>query len=81
MKHSTSKPDSRSPATSNQNPALPTELLTVPQAADYAVVSEPTVRRWVASGELPCFRAGRQIRIAREDLVDFLRKGGSGHSL
>ncbi len=79
MNHSISRPDTHSPATSQQNPTLPTELLTVRQAAAYAVVSEPTIRRWITNGELPCLRAGWQIRISKEDLVNFLRKGGSGH--
>lgn len=78
MNHSIRKPDTHSPATSKQSPALPTELLTVRHAADYAIVSMPTVRRWLKNG-LPHLRAGSQIRIAKEDLVNFLRKGGSGH--
>ena len=46
--------------------------LTVKQAAAYAVVSEPTVRRWIRSKALPVYRAGKQLRIALEDLINFL---------
>jgi len=59
---------------------LPTAFLTVRQAADYAVVSQSTIRRWLKEG-LPFYRAGSQIRIAKEDLVSFLRNGGSSHPL
>jgi excisionase family DNA binding protein len=72
------KNTTRGPATHNSPAALPTELLTVRHAADFAIVSQATVRRWLKDG-LPHFRAGSQIRIAKEDLVNFLRKGGSGH--
>lgn len=59
--------------------ALPTRLLSVRKAAEYAVVSESTIRRWLKEG-LPFFRARRQIRIDQADLVKFLRAGGSsGH--
>ena len=75
MKNST-----RARAIQNSPASLPKEFLTVRDAADYAIVSVATVRRWLKDG-LPHFRAGSQIRIAREDLVDFLRKGGSGNPL
>lgn len=81
MKHFTNRgPATHTPAEQQQatepTPALPTLLLTVKQAAEYAIVSMATVRRWLKDG-LPHFRAGHQIRIAKEDLVNFLRKGGS----
>jgi excisionase family DNA binding protein len=49
----------------------PTELLTVQDAADFTKVSTQTVRRWIKAG-LKIYRAGRQLRIDKSDLVDFL---------
>ena len=52
-------------------PALGSTLLTVKDAAAYARVSEQTIRRWITAG-LKIYRAGRQIRIDEQDLVDFI---------
>lgn len=55
--------------------------LTVGQAARTLGVTPNTVRRWTATGFLPCERtAGGHRRIAQDD-IDELRKaiGGSGH--
>jgi excisionase family DNA binding protein len=49
----------------------PLELLTVQDAADFAKVSTQTVRRWIKAG-LKIYRAGRQLRIDKSDLVHFL---------
>lgn len=59
----------------------PQELLTLRQAAAYAVVSVSTLRRWVRDGLLPVYRAGRQIRIDRADLVAVLRGSSAAGSL
>lgn len=43
-------------------------------AAEYAGVSVRTVRRWIATGQLPGHRAGRRlIRIKRAELDAMLR--------
>ena len=57
-----------------QGPTLPRslKLLSVQGTADYAGVSTQTVRRWIKSGDLKIYRAGRQIRIDESDLVNFL---------
>jgi excisionase family DNA binding protein len=55
----------------------PQELLSVKQAAAFAVVSKSTVRRWLKGDGLPFYRAGRQIRIDKRDLVNFLRNSVS----
>jgi excisionase family DNA binding protein len=49
----------------------PTELLTVQDAADFTKVSTRTVRRWIKAG-LKIYRAGRQLRIDKSDLVHFM---------
>ena len=62
-------------ATSQQKPPLPSENTDMPGAADYLLVSERTVAKLVASGELPFFRVGRQIRFNLEELRRFAKKG------
>jgi excisionase family DNA binding protein len=42
------------------------------QAAEFFGVSEKTVSRWIASGELHAHRLGRQWRIAPEEVERFL---------
>lgn len=36
-------------------------------------VTEPTVRRWVKEGKLKARKVGRQVRFAKEDLMEFGR--------
>lgn len=50
---------------------------TIEQVADALLVSERTVRRWIASGELSAFTAGGVKRILDADLRLFLRQHGS----
>jgi excisionase family DNA binding protein len=54
------------------NRHLRDDLLTVSQVAEYCLVCERTVRRWIKAGELPALRLGRQLRIRDADLVRFL---------
>ncbi|MEM6496411.1 MAG: helix-turn-helix domain-containing protein, partial [Pseudomonadota bacterium] len=44
------------------------DYLTVAEVAEQLNISERTVRRWMANGEIPFFRLGRAIRISRGDL-------------
>lgn len=44
------------------------EYLSVRQVAEVFSVHTKTVRRWIASGDLPATRLGRDWRIARTDL-------------
>ena len=49
-------------------------LLKVQAVAETLDVEPPTVREWIASGELPAFRLSRRcLRVARDDLAAFLR--------
>jgi excisionase family DNA binding protein len=50
-------------------------LLKVPQAAGRLAVSERTVRRLIASGELKSVRIGNAIHIVPEDLTAFVENG------
>ncbi len=48
-----------------------TQLLTVPEVADYLRVSVATVRRWCADGTLPAIKAGRAYRVPQASLDKF----------
>lgn len=45
------------------------EYITVTDVAVMLSVSERTVRQWVADGLLPAFKAGRILRIRRDDAL------------
>ena len=44
----------------------------VDDVAEQLGVSSKSVRRWIAAGELPVHRLGRQLRISEADLVAFI---------
>lgn len=47
-------------------------LYTVKQVARACKVSERTVRRWTASGELPYHKLNRCVRVSHEDFRRFV---------
>jgi len=47
-------------------------VLSIPVVAKQLDISTKTVRRLIASGELPHHRIGRQIRISEQDLNIFI---------
>lgn len=47
-------------------------FFTVPQVADMLAISQRSVRRRIAAGELSAHRWGRQVRISEADLRTFL---------
>ncbi len=49
-------------------------LLTVGEVADQLRVSNMTVYRLIKSGELAAIRVGKNYRIRRKDLDDYLRQ-------
>jgi len=55
--------------------AMPVELLTVRQAAIFAQVSQPTIRRWIREEGLRAYRSKERgrVRIDKADLVKFLK--------
>ena len=59
-------------ATRSETHCLP-NLYSVEEAADALKVSTKTIRRWIASGELPSHRLGHQIRLSEADLLTFIR--------
>lgn len=48
---------------------------TVAQVATLLAVSTRSVRRWIAAGDLPTHRFGRQVRISETDLRAFVAEG------
>lgn len=67
---------SRIPRVSEGEP-IP-RLMTLPEVAEYLVVSKRTVRRLIAADDLPCVRIGSQIRFESATLLRWIsaRKGG-----
>ena len=48
-------------------------LLTVAQASEILGISEYSVRKAIAAGEMPYRRIGRKIRVTRIDIDDYLK--------
>lgn len=55
-------------------PAALPRLYTVTETAAFAQVSTKTIRRWLDDGRIPFHRLGRQLRIAEDDLLAFLKQ-------
>lgn len=51
-------------------------LLSVKDVANFYRICPKTVRRWIASGQLPAIRLGRDWRIARDDLKRMAQSRG-----
>ncbi len=50
------------------------EILTTKEVADELKVSERRVRKWIRDGDLVATDLGRDYRIYRRDLEDFISK-------
>lgn len=50
-------------------------LLDVDDVAEYLGVEQTTVQRWCREGSIPAMKIGKQWRIRREALEDFLKQG------
>lgn len=53
------------------------ENLKISEVADFARVTQQTVYRWLASGQIPATRFGTSVRIAKSDLYDFIASSGT----
>ncbi len=51
---------------------------TIQGIAEHLDVSQRTVRRWIASGELVAHKLGRAVRVSDSDLRDFLARHRNG---
>lgn len=54
------------------------EYMTTDQAAAFACVSVPSIRRWILQGKLVRYGAGREVRISRAELEARMQNGDSG---
>ena len=62
----------RNGATSNSDEGY----LSIARAAKFAGVAPGTLRRWIRAGRLTARRAGRVLRISRNEIEDFLAREG-----
>ena len=56
------------------------QYYTLQQVATLLQVSERTIMRLIKTRRLPAVRVGRQYRIAKSDLQDYLRSSGQSKS-
>jgi excisionase family DNA binding protein len=54
------------------------EFVTTKRAAQLVSVSEQSVRRWIASGELAAYRAGRLVRVRLDEVERYLARRVEG---
>jgi excisionase family DNA binding protein len=65
----------------NKNTSQETELLAAAEVAELVGVKESTVYRWCSEGKLPCLKIGKNWRIRRGALEDFLKESGRPRTL
>lgn len=56
------------------------DLLDCKEAAATLGVSVYTVRRWIATGDLPAFKLGGRLRVSRGDALAMLKRVDAGGS-
>ena len=52
----------------------PLAYLTIPEFAEYLLVQDRTVRKWIGADVLPAFRFQGQWRIAKADAIAFIER-------
>jgi excisionase family DNA binding protein len=57
------------------------EIMTVSEVADYLKISEVTTYKFVQEGKIPGFKIGRNWRVKRSDLAEFIEKQKRGERL
>lgn len=57
------------------------DLLTPPEVLDYLRITGRTLYRLIHAGPVPAVRVGRQWRVRRADLDDWLQRQAAGASL
>lgn len=50
------------------------DIVTVKQLAEFMQINEATVKRAIKSGELEAFKVGRDWRIEREAIMNWIKK-------
>ncbi|WP_445809947.1 helix-turn-helix domain-containing protein [Yoonia sp.] len=56
----------------------PLRLLTISEAAEYLAISERSIKRLIARGDLPCIRVGSALRFVFADLEAFIARNRTG---
>jgi len=65
--------------TENTNEKTLPDMMTISEVAEYLKLHELTVRRLAREGELPAFKVGRQWRIQRTKLQEWIdARSGQG---
>ena len=54
------------------------EVYTLQEVQDLLQVTRRTLYTWIKDGKLKAFRAGREWRVTKETLQEFLRTGTDG---
>lgn len=72
---------SESQPMSADSPAVFPEVLDVPQAAKFLQVTEATVREALAKGSLPGGKVGREWRLSKAALLEYLARPGTPRRL
>lgn len=50
------------------------DIVTIKELAEFLKISVSTIRRAIDSGELKAFKAGKNIRIERESVIEWLEE-------
>ena len=50
------------------------EILTVKELCEFLKVSESTIRRAISDGSLKSFKAGKNVRIEKESVMEWLKE-------
>ncbi len=50
------------------------DIVTIKELVDFLKISESTIRRAIDSGELKSFKVGKNIRIEREAVMEWIKK-------
>ncbi len=51
---------------------MTSDLLKIPEVAQYLRLTVPTLRKWRFEGRLPVYKLGRAIRFNKKDLDDLI---------
>jgi excisionase family DNA binding protein len=50
------------------------DVLTVPQVADLLKIGKNSAYELVRAKTIPCFRIGRQLRVSKQSVIDYIAR-------
>jgi excisionase family DNA binding protein len=59
---------------------MPEEIMTIREVAEFLKVTERTIYKLTAEGQIPSFKVGGSWRFQRADLVQWMSEKASGQS-